>query len=105
THHLIVLVFDDMAVPHVEASKIKQSLDARNLLGIGDYSVLEARLPNFRWASRTAERLAIHDLKLHFVHVNGVGVFREVMDLPHFDRVQGWVLADRVGPSLRYRVP
>ena len=35
-----------------------------------------------------SERLAIDDLELHFMDVNGVGVFGEVVYLPHFDGVR-----------------
>ena len=48
SHHLVVLVFNDVAVPDIQPRKIKQGFDARDLFRVGDDGVLEAGLPAFR---------------------------------------------------------
>ena len=45
THHLVVLVLDDVAVPHEQAGAVVGRLHARDLPGVGDDGVLAAGLP------------------------------------------------------------
>ena len=100
-HHLVVLVLDDVAVPDIQASDVEPGLDAGDLVRIGDDRVLEARLPGFRRSGGSAERLPVDDLELHQVDVDGVGVGREIVDLPRFGGADGRVLADVIHPQQR----
>src|SRR6266511_5392413 len=82
SHHLVVLVLQDVAVPHVQAREIEQRLDPRDLVRVSDDRVLVARLPTLGGSRATFERLAVHHLELHLVDVGGVGVLGEVVDFP-----------------------
>src|SRR5512144_78159 len=101
-HHFVVFVLDDMAVPDVLAGQVEQCLHASDLAGVGDDSVLESRLGGVRGSRVTRiHRLAIDDLELHLVNVNGVRIRGEIVDFPDLDRVQRRVLGDRVVPAQR----
>ena len=88
-HHLVVLVLEDVAVPDEEPGVVEARLDAGDLVGVGDDRVLVAGLPRLGGPSRSAERLPVHDLELHLVDVDRVGVLGEVVDLPELDRAAG----------------
>ena len=45
THHLVVLVLQDVAMPHELPRTIERRFHARDLAGVGDHGVLGARLP------------------------------------------------------------
>src|SRR6266542_2938350 len=47
-HHLVVLVLDDVAMPHVASREVEQGLDPGDLVRVGDDHVFVARLPGFR---------------------------------------------------------
>ena len=97
-------MFDDVAVPDIQTGEIEQRFDPCDLSRVRNHGVLEARFPVFWRAGNAVERLTIDDLKLHFVNVNRVSVFREVVYLPDFDGVQGRILCDRIPPSFGDRV-
>src|SRR6266508_360290 len=106
-HHLVVLVLDDVAVPHVQAGEVELGLDPGDLLRVGDDGVLVAGLPALRRSGRSLgrlERLAVDDLELHLVDVDGVGVFGEVVELPDLGGSQRRVLGDRIVPAQVDRV-
>src|SRR5918995_1561876 len=109
-HHLVVLVFDDVAVPHELARSVEPDAYPGDLPGICDDGVLEPDLPRLRWLRGTRgshglsvfvhdDVLAVHHLEVHLVDVHGVGVLRRVVELPHLGRTDGRVLAHRVHPQ------
>ena len=76
SHHLVVLVFEDVAVPDVEAGQVEVGPDARDLAGIGDDGVLGAGFPGLGWANRSADHLPIHHFEFHQVQMDGMGIGR-----------------------------
>src|ERR687898_565322 len=101
-HHLVVLVFDDVAVPHELARSVEPDAYPGDLPGICDDGVLEPDLPRLRWLRGTRgshglsvfvhdDVLAVHHLEVHLVDVHGVGVLRRVVELPHLGRTDGRV--------------
>ena len=57
-HHFVVLMFHDMAVPHIETGDVELGLHRRDLSRIGDHRVLVARL---RWFDRVGG--ATHNIR------------------------------------------
>src|SRR5215208_7864813 len=101
-HHLVVLVFEDVAVPDEQSGAVEQRLHARDLVWVGDDGVLATGLPALRWARGSVpDRLAADDLKGHLVYVDRVGVGGEVVDLPDLDGSHGRVLRERLAPAER----
>src|SRR5215211_6331700 len=101
-HHLVVLVFEDVAVPDEQSGAVEQRLHARDLVWVGDDVVLATGLPALRWARGSVpDRLAADDLKGHLVYVDRVGVGGEVVQLPDLDGSHGRVLRERLVPAKR----
>src|SRR5215208_136884 len=101
-HHLVVLVFEDVAVPDEQAGAVEQRLHARDLVRVGDDGVLATGLPGLRGpGSRLADHLAAEDLEGHLVDVDRMSVGGEVVQLPDFDGSQGRVLRGRLVPAER----
>ena len=75
-------MLDDVTVPDEQTGIIEQGLDSGDLARIGDDRVLKTRLPNLRRPRNSFEWLAIDNLKLHLMDVDGVGIFREVVAFP-----------------------
>src|SRR6266545_7663048 len=100
-HHLVVLVLDDVAVPHVEPGEVEPRLDPSDLLRIGDHRVLVAGLPALRLPQIAVERLSVHHLEHHLVDVDRVRVLREVPELPDLGRADRRVLGDGIHPHPR----
>ena len=73
-------MFNNMAVPDIQTSNIKQGLDARDLAWIGNNGILEACFPGFRVSHGTTRHLTVYNLKAHQVEMDRVGVFSEVVD-------------------------
>src|SRR5215218_441144 len=101
-HHLVVLVFEDVAVPDEQSGAVEQRLHARDLVWVGDDGVLATGLPALRWARGSVpDRLAADDLKGHLVYVDRMGVGGEVVELPDLDGSHGRVLRERLVPAKR----
>ena len=105
SHHLVILVLDDVTVPSELASRGEFQADPRDLTGICDDGVLPtvffwSRRPFFarRQAGLCVESLPVHDLEEDLVDVHGVGIGGEVIDRPNFNIVGGGIFADRFMP-------
>mmetsp|Transcript_105274 Transcript_105274/g.293066 ORF Transcript_105274/g.293066 Transcript_105274/m.293066 type:complete len:679 (+) Transcript_105274:113-2149(+) len=88
-HHLVVLVLENVAMPHEEAREVEGHPDPRHLKRVCDDGVLPARLAGWRHDLRAAQRpssliegLAVHHEELHQVQVDGVRIRRLVPDPP-----------------------
>src|SRR5262252_7461988 len=105
THHLVVLVLEDVAVPDEAACGAELRLDACNLTGVGDDRILEPGLSRLRrpgWPDGRAgvrvKLLPVDYLELHRVYMNGVCVLGVVEDLPDLGGTEGRRLCGSVGP-------
>ena len=117
THHLVILMLNNVAMPDELASLVELRSDAGNFTRIGGDRILEAALPGFgrsgipnqtRWGLSLAVRirfecLTVHNFKCHFVDVHRVRIRREIVKLPDFSIAHIWVLGDRLHPHLMHR--
>jgi len=83
-HHLVILMFDDVAVPDVVAGQIKLHLDPSYFARIGDDRIFETGFPRF-WLLHAIGPTSKH-LKFHQVNMNGVSILGEIMDRPLLSR-------------------
>src|SRR5262245_66252925 len=91
-HHVVILVIEDVTVPHVLAVEIELRDQPRDLTRIRDDSILRPRFPRFGRPRRPRrhvgmfriERRAIDDTELRLMDVNRMRVRGEVADLPQF---------------------
>src|SRR6186713_2602723 len=93
-HHLVVLVLDDVAVPDELALVVELQPEPGDLIRVANDRVLEAALPGLgpSWLANgmdvgvpflvKVDRLPVHDLERHLVHVHGVSVGGHVVELP-----------------------
>jgi len=91
SHHVIVFVVEDMAVPDVVAFDIEGSFDECNCTGVADDGVLASGFSGFRGLdSRGVHGStgglwdASYDFELDLVQVDGVCIFGEVVNFPCF---------------------
>ncbi len=112
-HHLVVFMFDDVAVPDVEPGDVKIGLDAHDLAGIRNHRVLVAlfigqrrilcpgrdEVPECEGAR--IQVLALHHLETNLVQVDRMRIGGGIEDLPDFGAVEERGLGHRVAPPLR----
>src|SRR5262249_13479149 len=96
THHLVILVLEDVAVPDEATRGAELRLDTRDLTRVGDDCVLEPGLSRLRRPGRPdertggrVERLPVDHLELHRVYVNGMCVLGIVEDIPDLSGAEG----------------
>ena len=91
-------MLDDVAVPDVKAFDVELCLDLGNVTRVGDYRVLEASLPGLNHVKpgrcRVCEFGPADYLEPNKVQVDGMRVYREVVDVPFLDAVKGGILRD-----------
>jgi hypothetical protein len=86
-HHLVVLVFDNVAVPDIEARDVEAGLYRSDLTRVGDDRVLEAFLPGHDahghggW-DHPGDRGPAQYLKPDQMDVDGMGIHREIVYIP-----------------------
>src|SRR5262249_8353992 len=87
-HHLVVLVLDDVAVPDVQSRYVERGPDGRDVSGVGEDGMLEARFPRLDDRVHRLEAgdgPPTHDLEPYHMHVDRMPVLGEVVDLPILD--------------------
>lgn len=113
SHHLMVLVLQDVAVPRIDSCKVaKASDDPGHLSWICSDGILPTSLSHLRLRpfsgidhpSRSLEfcyikRLPVEDLESDKVKVNRMRIRRRVHEAPDLHSVENRLLADRVAPS------
>src|SRR5581483_1391081 len=113
THHFVVAMFENVAMPHVAAGEsFKAHDDARNHAGIGAHGILPTclvRLGRNSGASESEDVLvligksieapAIENLKSNEMEMNGMGVVGQVHQIPYLHRIEGGIFSDGRRPS------
>ena len=92
SHHFIVFMLDNMAMPDVEAGIIELHLDTRNLAGVGDDRVFEAFFPRLRRLSSVGA--PTQHFELDQVDMDGMRVLREIVDFPFFGSTYSRIFRD-----------
>ena len=108
SHHFVVFVFEDMAVPDVAAGvSVEGDDDACDHGGVGAYRIFPSHffgrggLGGSEEVQRAlglifkgVERAAVEDLEADQMQVDGVGVVGEVDELPYLRGVEDGLLGD-----------
>ena len=113
-HHLVVFVFDDVAVPHVLAGGFEVRADPGHLAGQGDHGVFDSGLPRsgqggvaleldglddvFSFGATEEQALAVDHLEGQLVDVHRVRVGGGVVDLPNLGVADPGVLGHLIHP-------
>jgi len=117
THHVVLFMLEDVAVPDVlfpasprthriphgcgwQVWQVELHDDSRDLTRVHAHRILPPDFIRIGWHGPSgkapipripAERLALNQLHVHQVKVNGMRVAREIHDLPHFGRTGFWI--------------